>query len=371
MDNQEKRKKIRRRSKKRAVIMLAAATAVIWLLILLVKIILAHANGESVDFGAILDGIGDNILGILPPLILIDFAFESVTQDYVSEEISEQITGTLMSNPETIRLFDDETKRSFLNATISTLATHGPDEEEMAISAIAPYVKSQYNLRKNFDYNITLLHDPISDLFDAAHYITVKETLSYSKHYIATDPLGSTFHIGFFASNSDLDKHLRGQDFLFREGLTIRPEELEKLSTMTDAQKREFVTQNMQLTVTIERHKCQITDVAIDSDGIIVAFHSEHDPGLDTLFIKTAFCMPQLKTEKTFLVSISEPAYDVSIRFDYPRSTHRVEMYPFFGDSGDALVEDSNFGVGSYEICIRDKWVYPMSGIVFAIEPKA
>lgn len=370
MDNHEKRKKIRRRSKKRAVIMLAAATTVVWFVILIIKIILAHANGESVDFGVILDGIGDNILGILPPLILIDFAFESVTQDYVSEEISEQINGTLMSNPDTIRLFDDETKRSFLNATISTLATHGPDEENMAISAIAPYIKSRYNLRRNFDYNITLMPDPVGELFDTPEYITVKETLSYSKHYIASKPLGRIFHIGFFASNSELDKHLRGQDFLFREGLTVRREELEQLSAMTDAEKLDFVTKNMQLTVTVEKSRCRIEDVAIDASGIIVTLSSDHDLTLDTLFIKTAFCMPQLKTEKTFLVSICEPAYNVSIRFDYPRGTHRVEMYPFFSDSGDALVEDSNFGVGSYEICIRDKWVYPMSGIVFAIESK-
>jgi hypothetical protein len=333
-----------------------------------------HANDGMVDIWDILasiwDNILDNLLGILPPLILVDLLFEYLTQDYVSEEMSEQITDTLMSNPETIRLFDDETKHRFLDATISTLVNHGEDEQDMAISAIAPYIKSRYNLRKNFDYNITLVRDSVGEMFDPEHYITVKETLSYSKHYIASPTLGSTFYIGFFANNADLDKSLRGQDFLFREALTIRQEEMQKLIFMTDEQKREFVVNNMQLTVTIDKARCMIEKVSIDAHGIIVQLCSTHDVTQDTLFIKTAFCMPQLREEKVFLVSIGEPAYNVNVRFDYPRSTYNVEMYPFFSDSGDALVEDSNFGVGSYEICIRDKWVYPMSGIVFAIDTK-
>ena len=99
MDNQEKRKKLRRKNKKHAVVLLGIAALAIWLVILALKVLVAYKNGGSFDFGAILDGIWDNLLGILPPLVLIDLVFEYITQDYVSEEISEQITGTLMSNP--------------------------------------------------------------------------------------------------------------------------------------------------------------------------------------------------------------------------------------------------------------------------------
>ena len=370
MDNQEKRRKMRHRSKKRAVIMLATATGIVWLVLLLVKIIVAYTNGDGLDFMSLLDGIWDNILGILPPIILIDFAFEFVTQDYVSEEISEQITGTLMSNPDTIRLFDDETKRSFLNATIDSLATNGSDEAEMAENAIAPYIQGKYNLKKYFNYNITLRQDPVCALFDMPEYLTVNETLCYEKYFLATEPLGETFGIGFFVSNSDLDRQLRGQTFLVREGLTVRPEELQKLCSLSDEDKIRFVANDMRLKVYIDRSRCEITGVTIDDTGIVVTLHSDHKIKENMAYIDVAFCMPRLQTERIFLAAITEPTYSVNIRFDYPRSIYKVEMFPFFNDTEDALVEEADRGVGSCDVNLRDKWVYPMSGIIFAIEPK-
>lgn len=370
MDNHEKRKAIRRKSKKHAVVMLGITAFAIWLVILLIKVLLAHSNGESIDFFSILDSIGDNVLGVLPPLIFIDLVFEFITQDYVSEEISEQITGTLMSNPETIQLFDDATKRSFLNATIDSLITHGQDEAEMAENAIAPYLQGRYNLKKHFTYNITLRESPISSLFDSPEYMTVNETLSYEKHFIASEPLGETFSVGFFTCNSDLDKNLREHTFLFREGLTILPEDLDKLCAMTDEEKLRFVTNDMCLKVYVGHNRCDVTGVSITDHGIAVALHTQEPPANNKAFIEITFCMPWLKTEKAFLVSITEPTYSVKVRFDYPRNVYNVDIYPFFNDAEDALVEDADRGVGSCDINLRDKWVYPMSGIVFSLESK-
>lgn len=370
MVDQEKRKKIRHKSKKHAVVMLGLFAAAVWLCILAFKILNAYVNGGSYDFLGLLDSIWDNILGILPPLVLIDLVFEFVTQDYVSEEISEQITGTLMSNPETIRLFDDSTKRSFLDATIDSLVSHGENEAEMARNAIKPYIQGNNNLKKYFTYNITLREEPVSPLFDMPEYLTVNETLGYEKHFIASEPLGETFSVGFFTCNSDLDKNLRGQTFLFREGLTIRPEELTRLCAMTDEEKIRFVTTDMCLKVYIGHNRCEISSVTISEVGIEVALCAKQKMTGNTAYIEIAFCMPRLKTEKIFLAAVTEPTYSVNIRFDYPRSAYKVEMYPFFNAAEDALVEDADRGVGSYDINLRDKWVYPMSGVVFSIEQK-
>ena len=68
------------------------------------------------------------------------------------------------------------------------------------------------------------------------------------------------------------------------------------------------------------------------------------------------------------MVSVTEPTYSVNVRFDYPRNVYNADMYPFFNDSEDALVEDADRGVGACNINLRDKWVYPMSGIVFSVE---
>lgn len=367
----DKAKRIRKKSKKQAVAMLAAATSVVWLLLIFVKIVISHYTGDPIAISEILDGVLDNILGILPPIILIDFAFEAATQDFVSEEISEQITSTLMSNADTIRLFDDEAKLNFLNTTISTLTTHGENEASMAINAVTPYIQSRYNLRKHFDYGISLWNYPAHSLFEDTDYMMVCETLRYEKQYIASDMLGHRFHVGFFTENKELDKHLRKNEYIFREALSIHPRELEKLIGLSDEEKLNFVTNEMVLKVFINHAPCKIESVSITDIGIDVEFSSAHDRSKNSISVDITFSMPQLRKQTTFLVSVSEPTYGVDIRLSYPRNVYNVTMFPFFNDLADALVDEADRGVGSCDVHVRDKWVYPMSGIVFNIDTKA
>ena len=86
--------------------MLALITLVAWVVFLAVKLLILKNRGENFDFGIVLDGIIDNLLGILPPIIIFNFAYEYLTQDYISDEMSEQITRTLMSDPRAIARFD-------------------------------------------------------------------------------------------------------------------------------------------------------------------------------------------------------------------------------------------------------------------------
>lgn len=364
----EKAKRIRKKSKKQAVMMLAAITSVVWLVLLFVKIIVSYYIGDPVELAEIFDGVLDNILGILPPIILIDFAFEAATQDFVSEEMSEQITSALMSNEETIRRFDDEAKRNFLNTTIATLTTHGEREADMAINAIAPYIKSRYNLRKHFDYAITLWDYPENYMLPNEHYMMVTEKLRYEKQYIVSEVLGESFRIGFFAENKDLDLHLRKDEYLFREALTIDPKDLEMLSNLSDQEKIDFVTNEMGLKLRIDRNIPVIQNVVINDLGIDVLLSCDHDRSKDTFFIEIEFGMPQLRQRTTFLVSVSEPTYGVDIRLSYPRNRYTINMFPFFNDLADALVEEADHGIGNCDVHIREKWVYPMSGIVFNID---
>lgn len=362
-----KAKIIRKKSKKRAVFMLAAITTIIWLILIFVKIVYSSRTGGSIDFWNILDSIIDNLLGILPPIILIDFAFEAVTQDYVSEEISEQITSTLMSNPETIALFDNDAKRSFLNTTIATITPHGKDEANMAMGAIAPYIESKFNLRKHFDYNISLWNYPSPSILNHQDYMMVSETLRYEKQFISTNILPSTFKIGFFTQNTDLDKHLRKNEYLVRESLVIYPDDLEKLIHLSDEEKIAFVKDEMALKAFIDHGLCTITDVSITEIGIDVTLFSTHNLNSNTIYVDVAFCMPQKKDNAVFLVAVTEPTYEVDVRLTYARNEYKVQMYPFFNDLDDALVDEVDRGVGTCDIHIRDKWVYPMSGIVFTI----
>ena len=358
----------RNRSKKFAVLALAALTTILWLVLLLIKILVSHQNGEPLYFMDVLSDIGDNILGILPPIILIDFAFEYVTQKYVSEEMSETITDTLMSNPETIRLFEEDTRRNFLNATIDSLAKHGKLEEDMAENAITPYLTGSFNLRRNFHYTVTLRTDPISPRFPAKDYITLYERLGFEKHFIKDKPLGQDFGIGFFVENAELDNQLRNQTYLMQEDLSIRPEDLQALCAITDKnEKLRFITEEMHLQVWINNEECEITSVVIKNTGILVMFHSDHSPADQAITVDISFHLPQLKTARIFQAVIAEPTYDVYIRLDYPLN-YKIKMCPYFNGAKDARVKDANHGVGSCDILLRNKWVYPRSGAVFYFE---
>lgn len=363
-----KNEKIQRKGRKHAVIMLAAITTAVWFVFLVLKIVISKRAGIPFSAMDIIDGVFDNILGILPPIIIFNFAFEYFTQDYVSDELSAQITSTLMSDPETIKLFEDDAKRNFLKATVSALSSQTEDEANMAMAAIDPYIKSQYNLRKYFRYNINLRSYPSGSIFGNSKYMMVCETLKYTKQYISSPVLSNRFKIGFFVENSELDKHLRGQEYLMRESLVIAAEDLEQLIALSPEERIRFVKNEMSLSVFIDHKACEIVDVYISRFGIDVVMESSHSRKNKEIPVDINFFMPQLKKRTTFFVSITEPTYSPGIQFTYPREDFHVTMYPFFSDTGDALVEESDRGSGTCDVFIQEKWVYPMSGIVFVID---
>lgn len=126
-----------RRSLKTATVMLAAITTVVWLILVIVKYVTGEMNASD-----LFDDILSNILGILPPIIIFNFAYEYVTKDYVADEISEEITQTLMSNPKALEAFDSNVKRQFIRSTISSLV--GPETTESVYGAIGMRFRKQY-----------------------------------------------------------------------------------------------------------------------------------------------------------------------------------------------------------------------------------
>ena len=75
-------KRRNRRNRKQAVIMLAAITTAVWLVFVIGKIIISSYTGENYHFMDLVNSIFDNILGILPPIIIFNFAFELVSICY-------------------------------------------------------------------------------------------------------------------------------------------------------------------------------------------------------------------------------------------------------------------------------------------------
>lgn len=353
-----------RRNRKQAVIMLAAITTAVWLVFVIGKIIITSYIGEKFHIMDVVNSIFDNILGILPPIIIFNFAFEYLTQDYVSDEISEQITSTLMSDPDTIQLFEDHVKCDFLKATISAMAKQETDESNVAMQAIQPYLESRFNFRKNFQYFIDVSDYPDDEIFKSDAYLRVSEELHYIKQLAASVSFEQTFKIGMFIENEMLDRHLRKNEYLMREALNIHPCEMKKLLQLAPDMQKKYILNTLKVRAYVNNISCDVTDARITANGIEVSFHSSHITNEKEYKIDITFCMPQSKEHTSFWVSIPEPTYSPTIRFSFPQNM-QATMFPFFNDLEDAVVEQAQRGLGSCNISISEKWIYPVSGAVF------
>lgn len=362
------KKKELRKNLKTATIMLASVTTVVWLILGIVKFLL----GEM-DVRELFDDILSNILGILPPIIIFNFAYEYITKDYMADEISEEITQTLMSNPRALDAFDKDIKREFVKSTISSLV--GAEKIDAVYGAIEPYLIYQHNIRSSFEYTVELRnYNPETErnktrysFFDPNSYYKIKEKFSCHKLLTGYAPKTSVFKIGFFSNLTQLDNELKNQSFLFRENLCISEEDLAELSSMTPDEKKEYVIDSMKLNVYLNKIKADIVDCTIDGHGIIIDLKtatfidSQQEIEMDIVFY-----MPQLKKNCEFLVSITEPTFEPKINLIYDENTMNVRTYPFLNEESD-LLERATQMPGEVSICPRG-WIYPVKGVVFIID---
>lgn len=372
--------------KKRAYRIVGGATVAVWVLLLIIKLAVAARSGLpfSEAFRTIGDGIFDNILGILPPILLFDFGLEYIQQDKVYEEMTEQITGTIMSRPEVINSFDFDAKKRFVDATVLSMVDMDKDECAMALGAIEPYLNDKYDIKTRFEYFIDINDCDCFDCFKPEKYMLVCEQLSYNITYIATEPIGKCVHLGFFSENKELDRKLRHMSdnsqnekekrFVIREALTVDIDDLNAfISGKNDAELKEAMETLFSPSLYIDDKKWELGDFEITEKGIDFSFNAGEDfynAGNKSNKIMISFRMPQLKAHTSFLASISQPVYSPTIRFNYPAEKYDVKMYPFFNNSVEASVEQAELGVGNCYININEKWVHPMSGVVFMINGK-
>ena len=212
----------------------------------------------------------------------------------------------------------------------------------------------------------------------------VCEQLSYNITYIATEPIGKCVHLGFFSENKELDRKLRHMSdnsqnekekrFVIREALTVDIDDLNAfISGKNDAELKEAMETLFSPSLYIDYKKWELGDFEITEKGIDFSFNAGEDfynAGNKSNKIMIFFRMPQLKAHTSFLASISQPVYSPTIRFNYPAEKYDVKMYPFFNNSVEASVEQAELGVGNCYININEKWVHPMSGVVFMINGK-
>lgn len=373
--NSDSRKK-RKNHKRQILIFLLIFTILVWMVLLTSVVIADLQNADGKTAGDVLKtivrNVADNMLGILPPILLFDFTLEFLTQDDSAEEVSEQITSALMGQSDTLDLFTEKARNEFLNATISSLCNRDEDRTNAAIAALKPYLSTGGSIRENFRYRLRLYRNhPVHDFenyFNDRDYWCLSETLEYTHKYIALREPTDSFKIGFFVNGASLDEHLCNEDFLFREALLVLPEDLKALCALPEQQQLHFVTKEMGLSAEIFDSPCKIKNVEISTYGIVVDFLSPipflHEP----FKFEVSFFIPQLSSVLP-PIYITSATHDVRIELIYPPEHCDISIIPFFDCADGHLVARADRQDGSCNVELNG-WVSPMSGVAFNVLPR-
>ncbi len=340
--------------------MLFVITLLLWGVLFLVKLAVWGLDGQN-----LIEEIISNMLGIIPPLLIFDFGLEYLTRDDMADEVSEKIVQTLMGESDAIDVFKDEDKVKFVKNTVTHLV--GEESSMMVNEVIDPYITNKYNIKTYFKYSIVIRNYINSDIFSEDKYMKVYEDLKYKRTFIGNNRLSKEINIAFIMKDHALDDALRSLRYIFQENFAINETEFERLCSLTDLQLIDFVSKEMQLTLYIDNNLCEIRYVKINLDALIITLISEHDVEMEQHNVELSFSMPQSKKQSEILISINEPTYSPLIQLSYPESNMNVKVYSFLNAGCNASVTEASHNIGTYEFCIQDKWIYPMSGVVFVI----
>ena len=149
------------------------------LLICVVTFLLKIATLENV-----LESIIINLSGLLPTILLFNVFYEKISRDSYSIEVSNKITETLMSTPETLELFTEVQRQNFINSTISSIVKD-EDVTEMVCDNLKNYLMRDepYQIRKEYNYDFELnskLPQMYKKYFEyAENYFYIQEKLRY------------------------------------------------------------------------------------------------------------------------------------------------------------------------------------------------
>lgn len=343
----------------------------------------------------------NNIIGILPPILLFDFFYEKISNQSSSIEMSKKITSTMMGQPDTLKLFNVEDRRKFLESTVNSVI----DDEDltaMILDNVNRYVIDPESLdvriRKEFTYNIELDEDLPRDyeaIFDdvkeaSKKYFLTQEVLSYTAKYFKKDLENKReVCIGFTFSNERLDDALRDKVqiydeyerevetqsrksyFVFRESLDVYDSERERLLEYLRADDGKTTEKKFadffKLQLKIDSKLCALKRVILREGGIIAVFDPGEQFTIEDYSVSVIFSMPK-KWGSVIEVAIVDPTYSPKITFSYPRDLMKVDMYAFLNKSDDTSLSQVHEQMnGYYDIRLRE-WVYPISGMVFDVD---
>lgn len=342
--------------------------------------------------------IVNNIIGILPPMLLFDYFYEKISNDASSIEMSKKITSTMMGQPETLKLFNIEDRKNFLKSTVNSVISD-PDLTDMILDNVNRFMIDPSTLnvriRKEFNYNFELdmglPRDYVSifgDLQEASDsYYLVQEILNYraKKFKPSTEADVSIVNVGFLFDNDSLDEALRDRMklesetesdvkglFVFRESLDLSEEHIKRLveyliEKSVETKKR--FSEIFRLSLRINGKLAELRDVIVRDSGIICKFKLDQKLSTDDYSVRVIFSMPK-KWGTIIEVALVDPTYAPKITLSYPRDKMNIDMYSFLNKSDNTLINEAHEQLnGVFDVSLNE-WVYPISGMVFTVERK-
>lgn len=383
------------RPEKRKGIKGAWSATVICFLVAAIVIIIGYTilsifrDYKILDF---IDSVVGNLIGVFGGFCIFDILYNKLTQEEQTRETSQQITRTLMGEPEILDAFEDEDKKNFLKSTITSLVKD-EDAVDMLVTNLEKYFADVRGarIRKMFDYVINL--DPVltQEYIDAGFpdaqegkYYLIDEEFKFTVKYLAqTDSIYSDEYvkIGFAYDKRSLDAGLletgRDADFaecIFNENLVVEPEAIEFINSIPADKVNDTINSLFMPILRIDNSEDdedkKVLEVERKTNGLIFKFKLDYDrsDGVNEHSVSIYFKMPRV-WNSLFEVTLVDPTKEPHIKLKY-KSGMEVGMYSYLNKESQANSGACIRRAGLYDIAIKNEWIFPKSGVVFSIKKK-
>lgn len=385
MDDKKKKRKFSIKTLPATLFMIALALVIVLLGYIFLAATLGYTGYDVVE------SIVGNLIGVLASFALFDILYNKLTQDEYTRETSQQITKTLMGEPEILDSFSDEDKKHFLTSTLASLLKDDDAVDMLATNMNKYFDKArEARIRKAFDYTINLYPNLTPEYADNGFpgaedgtYYLIDEDINFTIKYLSKSEENYTRNevsIGFNYDKKSLDEGLleigNDDDFkkcIFNEDLVITQEARNYIESIPENQLDEVISSLFMPIVRIDdsvddEDKCQFK-VQRKTNGLILKYYLDYERTAKEHNVRIYFKMPRI-WNSIFEVTLVDPTKSPHIKLKYDSSMD-VTMYSYLNKESTSNTSACIKKAGLYDIAIKDEWIYPKSGIVFNIKNKS
>lgn len=333
------------------------------------------------SWSVFLQSILINLLGLIPAILFFDFFYRKISLDSSSIELSNKITSVLMSNPDTLKLFNIKQCQKFIDSTVYAIVK---DEQlkEMIMSNLRSYLVNDlnYSIKTFFECSFEFyenLPENYNFFSNKEDYYYVQERIFFKIRYLrVTDSIFvNKICIVFAFNNVFLDKVFRNnldeysiENCIFRESLDLNIVDINFFKSLSITEFRELFKKMFKLNVQVDNSIAEIDDIKLDDNGIIVNMNVNCCREQDEHSIQIYFYMPKL-WKSVLEVAFVEPTKAPNIFVSYSEDKMLVNMFSFLSKS-----EQTSFDMaykhdnGIFHIVLHDEWIMPVGGVIFTVE---